>query len=190
LHNTLLINIIWAGWVKAQIWPTLFYFSFLGLGLAQLIWAGRDPAGPVRLLVQTSNGPRKQARVNQLTRALYSPKVINYFRTVLKSSNLKQSKRRKPYLAKTKAKTKVMVLAPAGECSPLPPPFSPSSLCSSVFRLCYGFSPPFLGFFFFSIFFSVFLSLLSRLCSFSLFFFCCFSSPFPSPLLASSFPFL
>jgi len=166
--------------LKPRSGHSLYFFSFFGAGL--------DPSGPVRLLVQTRNRPRKQARVNQLTRALHSAKVINYLRTVLKSSNLKQSKRRKPYLAKTK--TKVMVLAPAGECSPLPPPFSPSSLCSSVFRLCYGFSPPFLGFFFFSIFFSVFFSLLSRLCSFSIFFFCCFSSPFPSPLLASPFPFL
>jgi len=153
--------------LKPRSGHSLYFFSFFGAGL--------DPSGPVRLLVQTRNRPRKQARVNQLTRALHSAKVINYLRTVLKSSNLKQSKRRKPYLAKTK--TKVMVLAPAGECSPLPPPFSPSSLCSSVFRLCYGFSPPFF-------------SLLSRLCSFSIFFFCCFSSPFPSPLLASPFPFL
>jgi len=65
-------------------------------------------------------------------------------------------KRRKPYLAKMKTKMKIMVLAPAKECSPLPPPFCPSSLYSSVFRLSYGFSTLFLGFFFFSIFFLCF----------------------------------
>ena len=117
---------------------------FFGLGLAQPTWADLDPAGLVRLLVQTSNRPRKQTRVNQLTRALHCAKLINYLRTILKSSHLTQSKRRKPYLTKTKMK--VMVLAQAEECSPLPPPFSPSSLYSSVLRLCYGFSPPFLGF--------------------------------------------
>jgi len=54
---------------------------------------------------------------------------------------LKQSRRRRLYLAKTKTKMKVTVLASTGEYSPLPPPFSLSSLCSCVFR--YGFSPQF-----------------------------------------------
>jgi len=79
---------------------------------------------------------------------------------------LKQSRRRRLYLAKMKMKMKVMVLTPAGEYSPLPPPFSLSSLCSCVFH--YGFSP--------------LLSLFSSLCFF-LFSFC-------SPLFSPSVCFL
>jgi hypothetical protein len=79
---------------------------------------------------------------------------------------------------------KVTVLTPAGEYSPLPSPFSLSSLCSCVF--CYGFSPLFS--FFLSLCFFLFFSLLSSVFSFCLFslisffvffaFFLCFSSLF------------
>jgi len=161
--------------LKPRSGPLSFFFW---LGLAQPTWAGLDLTGPVWLMVQTSNRPRKQAHVNQLTCALHSTKVINYLRTVLKSSNLKQSKRRKPYLAKTN--TKVMVLAPGGECSPLPPPFSHSALVCFV---CIMGSLHRFWVFSFSRFFSLFFShcFLASVC-----FLFSFSAVFPPCLTLST----
>jgi len=89
-------------------------------------------------------------------------------------------------------KMKVTVLTPAGEYSPLPPPFSLSSLCSCVF--CYGFSPLFslfssLCFFLFSLYSSLFTPSVCFLCFLSLFF-CFFSMFFFPPFSFSllSFP--
>jgi hypothetical protein len=54
----------------------------------------------------------------------------------------KQSKRKECYLAKTETKTKVVVLAQAGECSSLPCSFQ-SLLPMLWCFFCYGFSPLF-----------------------------------------------
>jgi len=59
----------------------LIFNFFLGLGLTQPTWAGLDPAGPARSLVQASDpaGPSEQeARVDWLHACImHSAKVIN-----------------------------------------------------------------------------------------------------------------
>ena len=56
----------------------LFTFLFFGLGPAQPIWAGLDPASPARSLAQASDpaGQKKDARVKQLHACMNSAKVI------------------------------------------------------------------------------------------------------------------
>jgi len=55
-----------------------FIFYFFGLGPAQPIWAGLDPASPARSLAQASDpaGQKKDARVKQLHACMNNAKVI------------------------------------------------------------------------------------------------------------------
>jgi len=130
--------------------PTpLFFFFFLGAGSSPTNMGGAGVP-----LAQASDPAGQQACVAQPTCALHSANDLHIV--------FLQQLQERLYLVKLKAKVKVIVQAPAEECSPSPPFFSLSSLCSWFFfcsLLCFLTSVVFLVFLpcFFSLFFFFFL---------------------------------
>ena len=117
---------------KAQTQQTFFLFFWAGSSPA--VRVGLDPSDLAWLLVQTSNRPWQRARVNQVTRALHSAKVIIItFALFCKLQKwIKRVGGRKLTWAKTKTKTRVIILAPVEECPFLPPPSFQSLLPLSL----------------------------------------------------------
>jgi len=78
--------------MHTHIFYFFLFFYFIGLGPAQPIWAGLDPASPTRSLAQASEPAGSKHAWTWFMRAWHCAKVINYLRTVLNA--LKFSKKK------------------------------------------------------------------------------------------------